>query len=133
MKRRGFSITESLLALAVAGAATVLMAQLLTALGNQRRACEQRRVALSEVANRLEQAALVPWDELTQQRLEQTPLPPATSECLPSAMLTASVTEESGAPAGRRIVIELSWVNRAGERLPGVSLAAWRFADEVQP
>lgn len=133
MKRRGFSLTETMLALAVAGAATVLMAQLLITVANQRRVQQQRQVALSEIANRLEQAATLSWDELTQERLEQTPLPPIVQGVLPEAKLTAAVTEDSGEPRSRRILIELSWTNRAGERLPPVGLSAWRFSPEGQP
>ncbi|HUE73290.1 MAG TPA: type II secretion system protein [Pirellulaceae bacterium] len=131
MNRRGFSLTESVLALAVVSAATVLLAQILFAAANQQRVHEQRRVALAEVANRLEQASIVPWTELSKERLEPSSLSPAAQAVLPGAKLTATVSDESGELRSRRIRIELSWTNAAGERLPPVTLACWRFPDEV--
>lgn len=127
MKRRGLTITESLLALATAGAATALLAQFLVAAASQRRHDEQRRLALSEVANRLEHSSLLSWNELTSARLEQAPLSEAAQGALPSAKLTAQITDESGEIRSRRIRIELTWNDPAGRPVDPVALSRWRF------
>ena len=43
--------------------------QILTLAASQRRATEIRRLALEEVANQAEAIALVPWEELTAEKL----------------------------------------------------------------
>ena len=132
MTRRGTSMVECTLALAITAVAMALFAQILVAAAAQRRIAEQRRIALTEVANRLEQASLLAWDEITQERLEQLPLS-AAAEILPEAELAAIVSDEPGTPRGRRIRIELSWTNAAGQRQPPVSLTYWRFGKEDAP
>ena len=132
MKRRGITIVECTLALAITAVAAALFAQILVATAAQRRVAEQRRIALAEVANALEQTSLLAWDEITPQRLEQLPLSSA-AEILPQAELAAIVSDEPGPPRGRRIRIELSWTNAAGVRQPPMALARWRFAEEEAP
>lgn len=126
MRRRGVSIAECVLALTVVMGAAILLAQFLTAAAAHRRADEQRRLALAEVANRMEQAAVLPWEELTADRLERLPLSSAAAS-LPAATLTVQVTDEPGGVAARRVRIELSYVNAAGVRVDPLSLVSWRF------
>ena len=132
MKKRGLTIVECTLALAITAAATALFAQILVAASAQRRVAEQRRIALVEVANALEKTSLLTWDEITHERLEQLPLS-AAAAILPEAELAAIVSDEPGPPRGRRIRLELSWTNAAGERQPPVALVRWRFAKEESP
>jgi hypothetical protein len=128
MMRKGVTLTESLVALATAGAAAMLLAQFLFVAAKQRRADEQRRLALTEVANRLEQAAVLPWDDLTSQRLEQAPLSEAARAALPSARLTAQITDETAEVPCRRIRVEVSWADTAGRPVTPVGISSWRFA-----
>lgn len=127
MKRRGVTVTESLMALATAGAATALMVQFLAAAAGQRRLDEQRRLALSEVANRLERASLLEFDALSSAQLERDPLSAELQTALPAARLTAEVADEPGEVRGRRIQISLTWNDPGGRPLAPVALSRWRF------
>jgi hypothetical protein len=130
MKRRGITVTECLLALTVVVAAVALLAQFLSLAASQRRGDEQCRLALAEVANRLEQASILRWDELTGERLEKGPLPAPVQLALRDAKLTAQVTDEPGPARCRRIRVALSWTNAAGIPREPVVLVGWRFRDQ---
>ena len=53
--RRGFTVIEVSLALAVLLAASILLTQFLVASSQQRKLADQRRLALEELSNRLDE------------------------------------------------------------------------------
>jgi hypothetical protein len=128
-------LTEYVLALGVIMIAAVLLTQLLATAAHQRRLGNERRLALEEAANRLERAALLPWDQLTAENIQRRQLQTAVQQALADAKLTAAVTDEQAGPvAARRIDVSLTWRNSAGVTVEPVTLSAWRFQDkEAQP
>ena len=132
--RRGISVLEATTALLILTFAVGGLLQILTVSAAQRRASEQRRLALQEVANQAERIALLTWDETTQERLGQ--LKPGTelAAAAPSATLNAKLTADDGSPAAKRIRIEISWLTPAGQSVEPVALTVWKHQPaEVQP
>ncbi|HZL88034.1 MAG TPA: hypothetical protein VFB96_06620 [Pirellulaceae bacterium] len=132
-RRSGSLLTECVLALGVIMVAVVLLAQLMMTAAIQRRLAEQKRLALEEVANRLERAALLPWSRLTADEIESAPLGAPVQRALQEPKLTATVTDEQAGPvAARRIDVQLAWHNAAGMAVEPVTLSAWRFAAQEE-
>jgi prepilin-type N-terminal cleavage/methylation domain-containing protein len=125
--RRGFNLMEMLAAVVVLTALLVVLAQFLGAVAQQRRVAARRLLAVEEAANAMEQAAALAYAELTPARMQTIQLSQQAQQSLPQAKLTVVVTDEPGPPAGKRIVVELSWQNRAGQTGKPVRLTAWRY------
>lgn len=123
--RRGAVLMECVLAIGIILVAVVLLAQVMGLIAQQRRLAEQRRLAQEEVANRLERAALLPWSELTSEKIESLSWGQEVRSALPEARLSALVRDEEQ-PAARRIDVQLVWKNRAGIEVEPVVLSMWR-------
>ncbi len=135
MARRGFSLLELAVAGALLGALLVVCLQLIGAMAAQRRAADQRRLAVVEVGNILERLAARPWDELTsknvgQEMEEKEKLSPQAASRLPGAELKIEVTQPAKEPDARRIVVSLRWQDAAGVLLPPVRIATWRYCEK---
>lgn len=129
--RRGGVLLEYVLALGMIMAAVLLLSQWLTSAGHQRRLAEQRRIAHEELANRMERVALLPWERLTVDEIEKSPLGPRVTGVLRGAALKAVVTDEPEPVAARRIELRLTWQDPAGNEQAPVSLTAWRYDEEA--
>ena len=132
-KNSGFTILELSLALTILFAAAFLLTQFLVASQHQRRAGDQRRLALEELSNRMERVLAAKWDEVNAAAIEKQALSPLVQEKLPDAKLTALVTDEPGPPIGKQIRLEISWEQGEGRGAP-LGLTAWRYRQqEAQP
>jgi Tfp pilus assembly protein PilV len=132
-KQRGLSVLEVTLALLVLTVAVTALAQLLAMAAAQRRASEERRLARQEVANQAERIALMSFDELTAEKLAALPASDDLLAALPAAKLQATVAEEAGPPASKRVRLEVHWTNAAGIELEPVGLTVWKHRQEAQP
>ena len=131
-QQRGAILVEVGVALVVLSVAMILVAQMLAALGTQRRVAEQNALAQQEAANLMERLFATPWAELTQQAASQLNLSERCGPRLPGASLTAKVVPSDGPPAGKQLTIEIAWRGSQGAPARSVRLAAWRYAVEVQ-
>ena len=122
------------LALVIAATAAGGLAQLLFIAAGQRRATEQRRLAVQEVANVAERVAALPWDRLTDDWLAaQTPSAELLA-AVPQAQVDYVLSAEPGPPAARRIRLEVTWLNAAGQTVAPAGLTVWKFpTPEQQP
>jgi len=112
----------------------VLFAQLLALIGKQERIADARQVALRTAANRLEGLLAKDFAELPLAGNTESPALELL-ELLPSAEMKVQVSAvESAAeqPAAKQIRVEITWLDAAGVRVPGVALSAWKHA-EVAP
>jgi hypothetical protein len=108
--------------------------QVLSLAAAQRRTSEVRRLALAEVANQAEQLALVPWDELTAEKLAARQPSDALLDVAPTATLTVTPSDEAGPPAAKRVFLSVQWTTPAGDWVRPVELAIWRHKPaEAQP
>jgi len=130
---RGMTLVEMLAALLVLGAAMAALLQLVALAAQQRRGMNERRLALLEVANRAERIALLPWDETNPEKLKGWPPSEDLLAALPTAQCSVTVTDEPGSPRGRRIRLEVLWMNSVRQPVEPVTLTVWRFAEEAAP
>ena len=107
-------------------AASILLTQFLVASAHQRKLADQRRLALEELSNRLEQVLAAKWDDVNVAAIERQELSGLVKEGLPAAKLTANVTDESGTAEGKRIRLEISW-EQHGQRVTPLELTGWKY------
>ena len=132
--RRGTTVLEASLAIVVLMGAAVLLAQLLVATSQQRKANDERRLALEELSNRMERILSAKWQDVDAAAIEKEPLARESAEKLPGAKLTASVADEPGPAGGKRVRLAISWENRAGQRVTPIGITAWKHRrQEVLP
>jgi type II secretory pathway component PulJ len=131
--RRGFTVLEVSLSLTILLSAAILMTQFLVASAQQQRICDQRRIALEELANRMERMLAAKYEDVNAAAMQQQELSPEILDRLPAAKLTARVTDEAGLPASKLIRLEISWEQR-GDRVTPLGLTAWRYPQpEARP
>jgi prepilin-type N-terminal cleavage/methylation domain-containing protein len=127
---RGFTITESLVALVLLAAAAALMAQTLAGVAQQRRAADQQSLALQETANLMEQLFAMPYAELTPERTADLALSELARYQLPGARLDIAVTPSADEPAAKEVRVALRWLDRSGQYGVPLQLTAWRYQTE---
>jgi hypothetical protein len=127
MVRRGFAVTELVVAGALLGALLAVCLQLLAATAAQRRAAAQRQLAILEAGNVMERLAARPWAELTPQAVAAVQLAPSVRDRLPGAELKVEVSTPSAEPGAKRIVVSLHWQDRAGQSVSPVKITTWRW------
>jgi prepilin-type N-terminal cleavage/methylation domain-containing protein len=135
MSRRGMTVLEMSIALLILTVALGGVLQLVSTAAKQRRTGEERRLALQELANQAERVAILPWDELTEAKLA-TLKPSAECEAAnPTATIAATLAEDDGPPAAKRIRIEVAWTNAVGQQVDPLGVTLWRYApaEEAQP
>lgn len=127
--RRGFSVVELMVATSLLATAFALLAPTLSWVRHQRRLADDRQLALLELSNVAERLALVPYDELTVERLTEANLSPEGAAALPTAKFTASLAEEDDPPA-KRITLNLAWQADGVRPSAPLRLVIWRFSEE---
>ncbi len=122
---RGFTLIEMIVSSVLLTAVFVTVVPLLGWVAAQHRMSDQRQFALQEVGNTMEQIAQMRRAEITNETLNRFELSEEASRYLREAVLEIKISELSGPPATKRVGIELSWKNRAGEYVAPVRLTAW--------
>lgn len=131
--RRGFTVIEVSLALAVLLAASILLTQFLVASSQQRKLADQRRLALEELSNRLERVMAAKWEDVNVPAIEGQEFSQTVQENLPAAILTVDITDEPGGPtSGKRVRLEISW-EQHGQRVSPIGLTGWKFPAREAP
>ncbi len=129
-RRSGVALQEAMVAMLIIGAVLISIAHVLAMAASQRRNSMQRTIAAREVGNVMEDLMTRPWKDLTPERLANFPLSELCRRHMPEARLRIDVSDEEGSENGRRIDIQLDWINAAAQRGAPVRLVAWRFHDE---
>jgi hypothetical protein len=95
----------------------------------QRRATQQRLVAMQEAANIMEWLSTQSWGHLTPEAAGDVRLSPESRQALPQAKLEVEIGAPAGKPAAKRLRVSIRWQDRAGQFLQPVQLTAWRYQD----
>jgi len=129
MVRRGMTLLELAVAGALLGTLLVVCLQLLAATAAQRRAADQRQLAVLEVENAMERLAARPWAELTPQAAAPQ-LSPSVRNRLPGAEWKIEVTPSPAEPLAKRIAVSLRWQDHAGQFVNPVRIVTWRWKEK---
>jgi hypothetical protein len=130
--RRGAMFLEVCIAVVVIAAACIAVAQLLVVVGHQQRVLDQQRMAIAEAANLMEQALVLSWDELTEERLAELSLPPGAADDL-GGEARFELVETSEPLEAKQVRLSLIWSDYAGQRNQPVQLTAWKYRVEGTP
>ena len=123
------TLLELVAAAALLATILVVCLQLLAATTLQRRAADQRQLALGEVENTLERLDAKPWNELTPQTTAGQ-LSPTLRSRLPDAELRIEVATSSAEPSAKRIAVSLRWKDYAGQFTKPVTIVTWRWEND---
>lgn len=130
---RGATLVELSIGAVLVAAALSLTAQTLAWTAADRLEADRRLRAIQLVGNLMERLTARPWSELTPEATAGVGLPGGMERDWPDPRLRVEVADTRGGP-GRRILIELSWLNRSGERSAPVRLVAFVHPrEEPQP
>jgi len=132
-RRRGLSLFELIVALFVLTTAMTAIVQLLGVAASQRRTIEQRRSALSEVTNRAERIALLPWEAVSASNLDPWEFSDEFKRVLPHGTATMEIQEEAEPISARRIRLIVRSPNSAGQVVELADLTVWKFAQRGEP
>ncbi len=125
--RRAFTLIELCAAGAMLAVAMSLTLSTLAAVTRQQRAAEVRQRALEMAENILEQAAHLPFSQLTPERLVQLQQASRADEALPEGKVELALADQPGTPPGKRIDLKLSWRPGAAKDRRSVRLSAWAY------
>lgn len=125
--RRGIGVMELVVAVALLGTLLTVCLQLLAATAGQRRAADQRQLAVIEVGNIMERLASRPWTELTSEAVADQTISPSVVKRLPNAELKIEVTTPSAEPNAKRVVVSLRWQDDANQLVKPIKIATWRW------
>lgn len=129
-RRRGTIYIEGLIAVTLVLSMLAMVAQLIFFASRQRNDIDQMRLATQEAANVLERLLVVPWDELNEQRIGRITVSAAGAERLQEPEIRISITDARDEfVAAKRLQVEVSWLDRGGQRVVPVQLTAWKHAD----
>jgi prepilin-type N-terminal cleavage/methylation domain-containing protein len=126
-RQRGVGFIELLVAVTILTVLLAILAHMLGVLAHQRRGAARQLLAVEEVANIMERLAAMDYRELRPDQPPKLTLSAAARRSLPQAKLTIEVTREDTALPGKRIRVELTWENRAGQAVRPVGLTSWRY------
>jgi prepilin-type N-terminal cleavage/methylation domain-containing protein len=107
--RRGFTLAEVGIALAILAGAAVLVVQLTTWVLAERARTDARLEATDAAANLLEQARARPWDDLTDEWAKAQRLPDHLAARWPEGKLAVRVEPERDRPRVKRVTVEVRW------------------------
>jgi prepilin-type N-terminal cleavage/methylation domain-containing protein len=106
--RRGFTLAESMIALAILGVVLLLLAQVAYLVLMERLRSGARQDALEAAANVLEAARACPWDELTPAWAARQRLPESVAGRL-RGRIEVRVEPEPSRPHTKRVTAEVRW------------------------
>ena len=127
MKRRGFTLWETFVALLVLAALTTLCLQFFAAASDQRRQVFAQLTATQEAANLLERVEALGWNELTTASAAKLQLSAQARQTLPEGRVEMLVDGPSGTPPAKRVAASVRWRPQPGEPEREVRLVAWRY------
>lgn len=116
--RLGFTVVESVIAIAMLGVAMIMVAQIAVRSLAERTHAEEEFTALEASANVLESARATPWSELTPAWAAAVKPSADLAARLQGATVTVHVEPEKDRPRVKRVTVEVRWTaaERARER-----------------
>lgn len=129
-RRRGTTIVEAMISLALLGAAAGVFAQLYLLAGQQQRRADARDAAAQTLSNWMERCSQVPAAELSEERLTELVVLRPLKKHLPEVEPVAAIAEDGESPTGKRVTLSLRWPAADGVSREEIRLTAWRYPVE---
>lgn len=129
---RGFVTVDVVTACVILALLFAVAVPVVSRTGALRAEARLHQLAVQEASNVLEKALLLPWDQLTAERLTAGGLSPAARTHLPDGRLNVTVELVDQTPRAKRVTVEVSWRRLDGQHRP-VRLVAWFFEQKEQP
>jgi len=126
---RAFTLLEIVAASAMLAVLLTSCVQMLRAISIHQRASDRRLVAMEAVQAMADEAANIPWNQLTADSAKKINVPKPLAGYLPGAKLSISLDNENTPAAAKRIHIELTWNGPDGQPVAPVQLTTWAFPD----
>jgi prepilin-type N-terminal cleavage/methylation domain-containing protein len=127
MKRRGFTLWESLVALFVLSVLTTICLQFFAAETEQRQQLFAHLAATQEAANLLERTETLDWNGLTSSNTAKVTLSAEAQKAMPEPRAEILVNEPTGSPLAKRVTVAVHWRPKRGGAERAVRLVAWRY------
>ncbi|MCA9121830.1 MAG: hypothetical protein H6822_11865 [Planctomycetaceae bacterium] len=128
---RGSMFIETAIGIALTVIVMIAVAQLVAVIAKQRRDMANTRVATREVANMMELAIVLPWDELNADAIAKSEISDLSSVALSDPELAIDIVTLDTALQTKQIEIALSWRDQANRRVDPVRLVAWKHQAAV--
>ena len=132
--RKGLTLSELVIAVAIAVAATAGVAQLVYQATGQYRVMSRQQIVAQEAANIMEDLMSRPWNEIAGDEQVSAELSPLCRQAVPGAQLQLKIVPDDSQEDVRRITVEIDWASNAAGRAQPIRLVAWRYRNrEVTP
>lgn len=127
----GFTLLEMLVALIMLGALTAILVPVIAAAHRQRQEVTRHQIVLAWLDDCCEQAADVPWDEFTSERLRQI-LEPGGDDPDLEGLTTGVVVDEIAEPVPARVAkFSARWSKGSERPSEEIRLSVWRPRQET--
>jgi type II secretory pathway pseudopilin PulG len=127
--RSGYILLEAILAAALLAVLMTVSLRMLSAISAQRRAAEQRAIALEEVANLMERALARPWNEISSQSASPSDVDDSLQRILPGAAATMTVEPSDDTLEGKHLHATITWKPAASRPDAAVTLHFWAYPE----
>ena len=126
-RRRGFNLTEVIVACAIAVVAMMGIAQLMYQVARQYRVVEGRNLVALEAANIMEDLMSRSWEEIAADEVPVVELSPACLQAAPDAELKIDIQQGPDEAEARRITVTIQWLTHVGQPTDPIQLVAWKY------
>lgn len=124
LRRRGALLLEVMISVVLLGLLLSVTAPVLKSVSQSRRLADQRRVAVLELSNLMEQVASWPRERVTVENISKLALSDSTVAALSDAKLTTKATPQSEPTGLMKIELTLDWTQPIAATQP-VRLTSW--------
>ena len=125
--RRGLTLTELIVAAAIAVTAMVGIAQLMYQVTRQYQIVASRNLVAQEAANIMEDLMSRPWKEIASGDLPSIQVSPACLQAVSQAEVHLEIAPEQDQKEVRRITVQIDWTLHGQQRIEPIQLVAWRY------
>ncbi|MCA9016172.1 MAG: prepilin-type N-terminal cleavage/methylation domain-containing protein [Planctomycetaceae bacterium] len=124
-QRRGFTLVEMMVSGVLLMTVTMIVVPAIYWVHRERRQTEYRQIAIVEVENMMERVVALPFNEITQAKVDKFVLPESALRQLPNADLSIEISEPGDLPLMKKIQIQLGWNDHHGISVVPVRLTSW--------
>ena len=123
--RRGFTLVEMMVAGVLLMTVTMIVVPAIYWVHRERRQTEYRQIAIVEVENMMERVVALPFNDITQSKVDKFVLSESAIRQLPHADLNIEISDSGNLPLMKKIQIELGWRDRREINVIPVRLTSW--------